>query len=50
MDISERIVINTQKMTGIQKQLEQLESHKQELLQEILRLDGECRLLKEMEQ
>ena len=47
MNIQERIDLNTQKITGIQQRIGQLEAEKQELLQEALRLDGELRLLNE---
>ena len=50
MDIKDRIKSNQQKITGIQQRLNQVETEKQELLQEALRLDGELRLLKELEE
>jgi len=49
MDIKERLVQNRQKLQEVQVKLQQLEQTKQELLQELLRLDGENRLLLEME-
>ena len=49
MDIKERLVQNRQKLREVQSKLQQLEQSKQELLQELLRLDGENRLLLEME-
>ena len=49
MDIKNRLVANNQKLRDIQSKLQQLEQQKQELLQELLRLDGETRLLQELE-
>jgi predicted nuclease with TOPRIM domain len=48
-DTKERLAQNQQKMKGLQQRLQLLESEKQEILQEVLRLDGENRLLKDME-
>ena len=49
MDIKERLTQNKQKLQEIQSKLQQLEQTRQELLQELLRLDGETRLLQELE-
>lgn len=49
MDIRERLVENRKRLQGIQSQLQTLEQKKQELLQELLRLDGEGRLLDELQ-
>lgn len=40
MDIKERIAQNEDKLKAIQQRLQQLEVNKQELFQELLRLDG----------
>jgi len=45
MDIKERLTQNTQKLQAVQAKLQQLEKDKQDGLQELLRLDGEHRLL-----
>ncbi len=49
MDIKERLDENEQKIKAIQTQLQQLQQTQQELLQELLRLDGEHRLLLELQ-
>ncbi len=49
MNIKERQQQNQQKMIEIQQQIQQLDQAKQNLLQELLRLDGEGRLLNELE-
>lgn len=48
MDIKERLAHSQAKMNDMQQRLNAIEQEKQELLQEILRLDGECRLLNEL--
>ncbi len=48
MNISERVSLNKQKMAGLQERLTQLETEKQELLQEALRTDGQIQLLNEL--
>jgi len=48
MDTKERLTENNQKFQDIQSKLQQLEQARQELLQELLRLDGENRLLREL--
>ncbi len=50
MDIKERITKNETTAKQIQTSLQQLEQDRQNLLQELIRLDGQHRLLKEMEQ
>ena len=47
MNIEERIKLNQQKLNGIVSRINQMETEKQELLQESLRLDGENRILNE---
>lgn len=49
MNIKERLAQSEFKLQETQVKLQELEQTKQELLQELLRLDGECRVLKEME-
>lgn len=49
MNISERLKENEQKVKTITAQIQQLQQTQQELLQELLRLDGESRLLLELE-
>lgn len=49
MDTKERLQQNQQKMRGLQQRLQVLETEKQEILQEVLRLDGANRLLIEMQ-
>ena len=48
MEIKARLESNEQKTKVIQAQLQQLQQTNQELLQELLRLDGEHRLLLEL--
>jgi hypothetical protein len=50
MDANIRLATNRQKMNEIQTQTQQLEQSRQDLLQELLRLDGENRLLMELQQ
>lgn len=45
IDLTERLAENEQKARTIGARLQQLEQEKQQLLQELLRLDGEHRLL-----
>ena len=49
IDLQERLTQNEQKLQETQVKLQQLEQDKQELLQELLRLDGEHRLLVELQ-
>jgi len=49
MDIKERLAQTEQKLREIQAESDALEQKKQELLQEFLRLDGEHRLLLELQ-
>lgn len=49
MDIKERQTQNEQKLQSVQTKLQRLEQEKQQLLQELLRLDGERRLLVELQ-
>lgn len=49
MDIKEELKRIRQKQEEIVTQVDQLEDQKQELLQELLKLDGEARLLKRLE-
>lgn len=49
MNITERLTQNEQKLQKTQTELQQLEQAKQDLLQELLRLDGEHRLLLELQ-
>ncbi len=49
MNISERLTNNEGKVRDIQIQIQQLQNRTQELLQELLRLDGEHRLLIDLE-
>lgn len=49
MNIAERLAQNGDKLKAIQDKLQQLEQTKQELLQELLRLDGESRVLLELQ-
>jgi len=49
VDTKTRLAQNNQKLQEIQSKLQQLEQTKQELLQELLRLDGENRLLLELD-
>lgn len=49
MDIKNRLAQNEQKFKAIQDKLQQLEATKQDLLQELLRLDGENRVLLELQ-
>ncbi len=48
MDIKERLILNEQKTKQIQVSLQRLQQDNQNLLQELLRLDGEHRLLLDM--
>ncbi len=48
MDIKERLESNKKRLQDIQSQIQQLDQRKQELLQELLRLDGALRLLLEL--
>jgi len=48
MTIEERLTKNEERQKANLQRLQQLEQQKQELLQEMLRLDGEHRLLREM--
>ena len=48
MDIKEHLTKNKQSIKVITEQLQQLQKTNQELLQELLRLDGEHRLLIEL--
>jgi predicted nuclease with TOPRIM domain len=48
-DTKERLAQNQQKMRGLQQRLQVLETEKQEILQEVLRLDGQNQLLIEMQ-
>lgn len=57
MDIKAELEANRQKqkelaleLNGIEGQRQELNDRKQELLQELLRLDGEMRLLKRLEE
>jgi len=49
MDIEERLIQTEQKLQKIQAMSDALEQKKQKLLQEFLRLDGEHRLLLELQ-
>jgi hypothetical protein len=49
MDIKERLAQTEVKMHDVETTLQYLEQNKQNLLQELLRLDGEKRLLMEMQ-
>lgn len=49
MDVKERQSLNKAKLEGIAQRIQSLEQEKYELLQEALRLDGENRVLSEME-
>lgn len=49
MDIKAELEANHQKQKEIVTQLDQLDDQKQELLQELLKLDGEARLLKRLD-
>ena len=49
MDIKERLEQNMVAIQQMQTDLAKLEQSKQEILQEMLRLDGENRLLRDME-
>ncbi len=49
MDIKERLITNEGKLEIIQTRLKQLQNENQQLLQELLRIDGEQRLLLEMQ-
>jgi hypothetical protein len=49
MNIKERIELNAHKLAGVVQRINDMDKEKQELLQEALRLDGENRVLKEME-
>ncbi len=50
MDIKERLAQNDQKAKGLAARLAAIEQEKQALLQELFKLEGECRVLQEMEQ
>ncbi len=50
IDFQERLAENEGKLKVIQSRLQQLEQNKQEALCELLRLDGEHRLLLQLEQ
>jgi hypothetical protein len=49
MDIAVRLTLNEQKIQTTTARLQQMEQEKQNLLQELLRLDGEHRLLMELQ-
>jgi len=48
MTIEERLTKNEEQQKANLEKLQRMEQEKQELLQEMLRLDGEHRLLREM--
>ncbi len=48
INIKKYLAQSESKLQETQVKLQQLEQTKQELLQELLRLDGECRVLKEL--
>ena len=49
MNSKDRLESNKQKLAGLVQRINDLDREKQELLQEALRLDGENRLLIQME-
>lgn len=49
LDLTERLAQNENKLKALQGRLQQLEQEKQLLLQELLRMDGEHRLLTELQ-
>ena len=49
MDIKERLLENEQKIKQITASVQQLQQDSQNLLQELLRLDGEHRLLLDLQ-
>lgn len=48
MDLKDRLMQSEQKLKEIQGRIQQHEQQKQGMLQELLRLDGELRLLAEL--
>ena len=49
MDIKAELEANRKKLQDIARQINQLKAQEQELLQEMLRCDGEARLLAKMD-
>jgi len=48
MDIKERLAKSEAKLRELIERSNSLDSEKQEVLQEALRMDGECRVLREL--
>ena len=49
MKLEERLALNKQKLNGIVARINTINEEKEALLQEALRLDGENRVLREMQ-
>jgi hypothetical protein len=50
MNLEERISLNKQKLNGIVARIDSINAERESLLQEALRLDGENRVLIEMQE